>query len=91
MPHSIPVHFPMTAESASASLAVVPASMLTAPGVQELDESERVLLWRIVRLVQAGYDSQSAVDLALSPVDLHVAVDLRERGCPIELALRILD
>lgn len=57
----------------------------------ELDESQRVLLWRISRLVRAGYDDEWAVKLARSPVDLHTAVSLLEQGCPPELAVRILD
>lgn len=63
---------------------------VASPRELELDEAERVLLWRITRLVDAGYDGASAVELAVSPVDLHLAVDLLERGCPVELALRIL-
>jgi hypothetical protein len=44
-----------------------------------------------VRLVEAGYDADSAVTLGLSGVDLHAAVDLIERGCPAGLALAILE
>ena len=69
----------------------MPASILTSPEARELDEPDRVLLWRIVRLVQAGYDADSAVELALSAVDLHAAVDLLERGCPVALARQILE
>jgi hypothetical protein len=69
----------------------VPASILTTPEARQLDEADRVVLWRIVRLVEAGYDADSAVRLALSCIDLHAAVDLVERGCPVGLALAILE
>lgn len=63
----------------------------TSPQGQELGEAQRVLLWRISRLVRAGYDEESAVRLARSEVDLHTAVELLERGCPVELAVEILE
>jgi hypothetical protein len=56
----------------------------------ELDEAERVLLWRISTLVGAGYCDECAIEIACSAIDLHAAVDLLERGCPTDLALRIL-
>lgn len=64
---------------------------VTLPHDRELDEPQRVLLWRISRLVRAGYDEEAAVTLARSSVDLHTAVELVEDGCPSELALRILE
>jgi hypothetical protein len=52
---------------------------------------ERVEQWRLESLEKAGYDAESAVVLALSrDVDLHLAVQLLERGCPLDLALQIL-
>ncbi len=54
-------------------------------------EVERVELWRLGSLERAGYDAESAAVLAASPeVDLHRAVSLLERGCSVEVALRIL-
>ncbi len=54
-------------------------------------EVERVELWRLDSLARAGYDAESAAVLAASPeVDLHFAVSLLERGCTVDLALRIL-
>ena len=54
-------------------------------------ELEIVEQWRHEELARAGYDSESATVLAAShEVDLHLAVDLLERGCSIELALQIL-
>jgi hypothetical protein len=54
-------------------------------------EIELVEQWRLDTLARAGYDAESAAVLAASPeVDLHLAVSLLSRGCPVELALQIL-
>ena len=54
-------------------------------------ETERVERWRIGELERAGYDAAQAQVLARRmEVDLHHAVDIVGRGCPPELALRIL-
>ena len=56
-----------------------------------LDEEGTILAWRVWVLDRAGYGIEGATALAASKdVDLHVAVDLLERGCPAETALRIL-
>ena len=53
---------------------------------------EPVFRWRLERLEQAGYDPCSALELAgRHDVDLHVALDLRTRGCPADTAVRILN
>jgi len=53
-------------------------------------EDDRVLSWRHATLLAAGYE-RYAFELALSSeVDLHLAVRLRERGCPPATATRIL-
>lgn len=80
----------MAAPARSARLQAVPVATATQPARIALDEAERVLLWRITRLVEAGYCAECAVELGCATVDLHAAVDLVERGCPAELALRIL-
>lgn len=50
-----------------------------------------VTSWRVERLLAAGYDEESALVLALDrDVDLHRAVSLLERGCPVDTALAIL-
>ena len=55
------------------------------------DESERVICWRASELMRAGYDPPLAVELAERPdVDLHRALELLERGCPPDLATKIL-
>ena len=54
-------------------------------------ELERIELWRADELQRAGYDARAAAVLAARhDVDLHLAIDLLERGCPDELALQIL-
>jgi len=47
--------------------------------------------WRLRRLVDAGFPLPLALDLAATPgVDLHALFALLDRGCPPELAARIL-
>jgi ABC-type phosphate/phosphonate transport system substrate-binding protein len=64
---------------------------MTAADTEVRDEIELVEAWRAEQLEMAGYDAPAAVELALrQDVDLHVAVNLVARGCPTELALKIL-
>jgi ferredoxin-fold anticodon binding domain-containing protein len=54
----------------------------------ERDEIER---WRAGELERAGYDVSLARKLAARfDVDLHVALELLQNGCPPDLAARIL-
>jgi hypothetical protein len=54
-------------------------------------ENERIERWRAAELERAGYGAEEAVELASrNYVDLHLAVELLEQGCPPETALRIL-
>ena len=54
-------------------------------------ETERIERWRAEELERAGYEPRAAGRLAVRhDVDLHTAVDLLERGCPADLALKIL-
>ena len=54
-------------------------------------ERDTVTSWRVKRLLEAGYDAEAALVLALDrDVDLHGAVALLERGCPPDTALQIL-
>jgi hypothetical protein len=49
------------------------------------------LEWRRDRIVEAGVSSASAEAIAADPrFDLHAFLTLIDRGCPPELALRIL-
>jgi hypothetical protein len=66
---------------------------MTSATLTEIRRGDRsdVTRWRVERLVAAGYDGESALVLALDrDVDLHRAVSLLERGCPIDTALAIL-
>lgn len=59
--------------------------------LQDETEIDRIEYWRAEALERAGYDPSSAAMLAIRhDVDLHAAAELLERGCPPELALRIL-
>jgi hypothetical protein len=50
-----------------------------------------ILLWRIARLRGRGFSRQLAEQLADDRRwDLHGLLELVDRGCPAELALRIL-
>lgn len=64
---------------------------MTAAEVEEVSELERIESWRLERLERAGYPPDAAAQLAARhDVDLHSAVQLIERGCTVEVALRIL-
>ncbi len=59
--------------------------------VYEETEEQRIESWRSQVLERAGYDPPAAAELARRhDVDLHRAVELLKRGCPPELALKIL-
>lgn len=63
------------------------------PAVHETIETEleRVERWRAEALARAGYEPVDALELAArQDVDLHEAIELVERGCPVDLAVQIL-
>ena len=52
---------------------------------------DSVVRWRMLVLLRAGYLWNDAVELAMDTnVDLHLAVELVDRGCASETARRIL-
>lgn len=54
-------------------------------------ESERVERWRTEELIRVGFDPDIAAVMAIEPgIDLHAATDLIARGCPPDIAARIL-
>ncbi|HET8741994.1 MAG TPA: hypothetical protein VFM41_05180 [Gaiella sp.] len=56
-----------------------------------IDEAAEVLAWRFDALCRSGFDLDAAAVLAANvEIDLHQAVELVGRGCPPELAARIL-
>jgi hypothetical protein len=57
----------------------------------EQTEIERIERWRAEELERAGFEPRAAGRLAVRhDVDLHFATQLLERGCPHDLALKIL-
>ena len=56
----------------------------------DLDERSKVESWRLHVLIEAGYPLPIAERLAVSEADLHVAVDILDRGCAHETAAEIL-
>ena len=64
---------------------------MTAAEVQEQTEVERIERWRREALERGGYPPEAAAALARRhDVDLHAAVALLTRGCPPDIALKIL-
>lgn len=54
-------------------------------------EQDRVEHWRAEELVRAGFDPSDAIALAARhDIDLHLAIELVEQGCPHETAIDIL-
>jgi hypothetical protein len=53
-------------------------------------EREKVVSWRLHVLVEAGYPSELADQIARSEADLHDAVELVLAGCTHETAAEIL-
>jgi hypothetical protein len=54
-------------------------------------EARRVERWRAEALERAGYDAETAAELARrQDVDLHFALSLIDAGCPPQTAARIL-
>ena len=64
---------------------------MTAAELVVRDEAELIQAWRAEALERAGYPHEAAAELAARvDIDLHRAEDLVRRGCPPDLALRIL-
>ena len=62
-------------------------------GIQRSRERERddIIAWRCDQLARSGFPPSLASRLAREPrLDLHAVIELAERGCPPELAVRIL-
>lgn len=54
-------------------------------------ERDGVTEWRRTQLLRSGFPVEVAADVAENErYDLHSLIELVERGCPPELALRIL-
>ena len=54
-------------------------------------EEEQIIGWRRAQLELAGFPARLATDIAVDArFDLHALIELVERGCRPELAVRIL-
>ena len=54
-------------------------------------ESERIERWRREMLERVGYATSDAAEIAVRlDVDLHAAIALVDRGCPPDVATKIL-
>ena len=54
-------------------------------------EQEQVIGWRRAQLELTGFPARLAADIALDArYDLHALIELVERGCRPELAVRVL-
>jgi hypothetical protein len=61
------------------------------PNVITESELDRIVRWRSEELERAGYSPDGAAALAARlEIDLHDATELVRRGCPPDIALRIL-
>jgi hypothetical protein len=49
-----------------------------------------VRAWRVCWLLESGFSRELAQSLAATDIDLHALLELVDRGCPPELAARIL-
>jgi hypothetical protein len=58
---------------------------------RRIAEAEVIIRWRRDQLVAAGFPSLLSETVAAdSRFDVHALIELSERGCPAELAVRIL-
>ena len=61
------------------------------PRHEHPEERQRVVAWRIDRLRDAGFPSRLAAALTRDTrYDVHALLELADRGCPPNLAARIL-
>ena len=61
--------------------------------LEQLSEpaGSEIVSWRRIQLVNAGFPRALAAEVAHDAAyDLHLLIELVERGCPPELAVRIL-
>lgn len=60
-------------------------------GAAPAEPGGNLVAWRERRLVRAGVGADLAAEIAADcAMDLHAMIELLERGCPPELATRIL-
>ncbi len=65
--------------------------LVATPESTDTEQLLRVLVWRFKQLCRSGFELELATTIAARmDVDLHDAIKLVERGCPPELAGRII-
>ena len=61
------------------------------PGTPPVEPGGNLAAWREQLLLRAGFEADLAAELAADcALDLHAMIGLIERGCPPDLAARIL-
>jgi hypothetical protein len=72
----------------------MPTEKASSPSLEEAvaaSSDDAVVRWRLIVLLRAGYSWDDAIELATATsVDLHFAAELVSKGCPSEIARRIL-
>ncbi len=59
--------------------------------IGQTQQLHSVTRWRRARLLEAGFPLRAAQRAAADPrYDVHALIELAERGCPWQLALRIV-
>ena len=59
--------------------------------MRESQKGRDIVAWRRDQLIRSGFSLLLATRIAVDPCfDLHALIELAERGCPPELAVRIL-
>ena len=72
-------------------MSILEAPQLRVVAAVEEADADGVLTWRYQSLRRGGYHADAAARLANNrSVDLHQAIELRQHGCDVTLALRIL-
>ena len=67
------------------------AAVTTQVFLADETEREKVIRWRVEQLAKVGYSWPAAMVVAANTqIDLHAAVELVERGCNPDVAVRIL-
>jgi hypothetical protein len=68
-----------------------PKHLLPPDSLRETATPAASMSWRQMQLLRAGFDPATAAEVAAErAIDLHALIGLVERGCPPELAARIL-
>ena len=65
-------------------------SEITEVAEPDMSERSKVESWRLHVLIEAGYPLSIAERVAASEADLHLAVELVQRGCTHKTAAEIL-